>query len=95
MLEDIWQQELLKLVLHDRRNLRESQWTPLLGAMENVGDNLVNFLRGERWQVSRMVGFIASSLGLAPMIVECVAFESNIGCLETVYPSHDAIVSHK
>jgi hypothetical protein len=47
MIQDIWQQGLLKFVLHHRRNLRENQRNTLLEAMENVGDTLVNFLRGE------------------------------------------------
>jgi hypothetical protein len=68
MIEGIWQQGLLKCVLHSRGNLRESQQMPLLEAMENVGDNLITFLRGESWRTSGMSGFVASGLGLAPVM---------------------------
>jgi hypothetical protein len=61
-IEGIWQQGLLKLVLHDRCNLRESQQTPLLEAIENVGDNLVKFLPAESWRTAGIFGFIASNL---------------------------------
>jgi hypothetical protein len=67
---------LLKFVLRDRRNLRESQRTPLLEVMENVGVNLAQFLPGKSWRASGMFDFIASSLVLAPMIGDCTALDT-------------------
>jgi hypothetical protein len=76
MIKWIWQQGLLKFVLDDRPNLRESQRPPLLETMENVGDNFGMFLLGESWRTSRMFGFIVSSLVFAPMIVDCAALDT-------------------
>jgi hypothetical protein len=36
-----------------------SQPTPLLEAVENVGDHLVKFMRGEGWRMSGIIDFIA------------------------------------
>jgi hypothetical protein len=63
----------LRLILHDRRNIRENQRTPLLEAMENVSDNLVKFLPGKSWRTTCMFGFIASNPIPGPMIVDCIA----------------------
>jgi hypothetical protein len=76
MTEGIWQQGVSKFVLHDRRNLLESQRTPLLKAMENVSNNLVKFLRRESWRTSGMFGFIALSLILAAMIVDYAVLDT-------------------
>jgi hypothetical protein len=48
---------------------------PLLEAIENVGDNVVRFLLGESSRTSGMFGFTASSLVLAPLIVDCAALD--------------------
>jgi hypothetical protein len=51
----------------------------LLDAMENAGDNLIKFLRRDSWRTSSMFAFIASSLGLALMMIDWTA-------LDTKYP---------
>jgi hypothetical protein len=76
MTEEVWHQGLVKLVLHDRHNPRASRWTPLLEAMETIGDNLIKFLLGENWRTSGMFDFIGSNLVLAEMIVYCGALDT-------------------
>jgi hypothetical protein len=44
--------------------------------MENIGDNLAKFLRAETWWTSSMFGFIASSIVLVPMRVDCAALDT-------------------
>jgi hypothetical protein len=43
--------------------------------MENVGDRVVKFLRGESWRTSGMFSFAAPTLLLAPMMVDCAAVD--------------------
>jgi isochorismate synthase EntC len=76
IIEGIGQHGLLKIVLHDRHNLRESQRTRLLEAMENVGNKSVKFLREESWKMSGMFSFIGSGPVPGLMIVECAALET-------------------
>jgi hypothetical protein len=75
MIKGIWQQGLLKFVLHNRHNLRQSPRTPLLEATENVGDHLIKFLPGESLQTSGIFGFITSNLVLVPTIVDSTTLD--------------------